>query len=198
MSWSLIPKLASPRISVFITIDSAEQEESLRICLELLPAGNYKNDTMLTTLHHFHFIVCCNSRIKYWNGDKNTIILTWYIQYGINNVFPPFYRWRVFRSVFLLPPDTVELVVFTSLCLHNYLRQSPSCTTYCPVGLVDSEQNGEVIPGSWRQESATEAFSPLAVPSTGHNATTDAKGMRKTFKDYFFDEGSVDWQWDMC
>ena len=49
--------MASPRISVFTTIDTAEQGESLRICLELLPVGNYNNDATLTTLHHLHFIV---------------------------------------------------------------------------------------------------------------------------------------------
>ena len=107
-------------------------------------------------------------------------------------------RWRVFRSVLLLPPDTIELLVFTALGLHNFLRQSSSCGTYCPVGLVDQEQDGQIIPGIWRQESPAEAFSPLNVPSTGHNASTDAKSVRETLKEYFFNEGSVDWQWDMC
>ena len=60
--------------------------------------------------------------------------------------------------------------------------------------MADYEQNGQVIPGSWRQESSTEAFNPLGVPSTGHNATTDAKAVWETVKDYFFNEGSVDWQ----
>lgn len=107
-------------------------------------------------------------------------------------------RWRVFRSVFLLPPDTIELLVFTALGLHNFLRQSSSCGTYCPVGLVDQEQDGQVIPGIWRQEPPAGAFSPLNVPSTGHNASMDAKSVRETLKEYFFSEGSVDWQWDMC
>ena len=107
-------------------------------------------------------------------------------------------RWRVFRSVLLLPPDTTELLVFTALGLHYFLRQSSSCGTYCPVGLVNQEQDGQVIPGILRQQSPAEAFSPLNVPSTGHNASMDAKSVRETIKEYFFNEGSVDWQWDMC
>lgn len=147
---------------------------------------------MLTTLHHLHFIVCnCNSKIKCRSVDKNTIILTWYIQYGINNVFPPFYRWRVFRSVFLLPPDTVKLVVFTSLCLHNYLCQNPSCTTYCPVGLADCEQNGQVIPGSWRQESSTEAFSPWLSHQQGIMQPLMPKQCRRLLKINFLMRGQL-------
>ena len=82
-------------------------------------------------------------------------------------------RWCVFRSVLLLPPDTMDLLVFTALGLHNFLRQSSSCGTYCPVVLVDQEQDGQVIPVLLCQESPAEAFSSVNVPSTGHNASMD-------------------------
>ena len=94
-------------------------------------------------------------------------------------------RWRVFRSVFLVPPDTVELIVFSTLGLHNYLRRSSSSSSYCPVGLAGREEDGHIIPGSWRQESSADGLAPLTVPSRGHNATFDAKAVRETFKDYF-------------
>lgn len=93
-------------------------------------------------------------------------------------------RWRVFRSALLLPPDSVELIVFTALVLHNYLWQSLSIGTYCPKGLIDRDQDGQVVPGTWRQESSAEAFTPLLVPPIGHNASTDAKSVRETLKDY--------------
>lgn len=90
----------------------------------------------------------------------------------------------------------MDLLAFTALGLHNFLRQSSSCGTYCPVVLVDQEQDGQVIPGILRQESPAEAFSPLNVPSTGHNASMDvSNGDREK---NFFNEGSVDWQWDVC
>ena len=39
-------------------------------------------------------------------------------------------RWRVFRSIILLPPSTIERLVLAALVLHNYLRQSQSRTIY--------------------------------------------------------------------
>ena len=108
-------------------------------------------------------------------------------------------RWRVFRSVLVLPPDTIQSLVMAALVLHNYLRRSSSRNTYCPTGLVDSEdRNGDVIHGTWRQDSTAESFLPLAVPPTGHNASNDAKLVREIFKEYFFNEGAVDWQWNLC
>ena len=108
-------------------------------------------------------------------------------------------RWRVFRSILVLPPDTIQSLVMAALVLHNYLRRSSSRNTYCPTGLVDSEdRNGDVIHGTWRQDSTAESFLPLAVPPTGHNASNDAKLVREIFKEYFFNEGAVDWQWNLC
>lgn len=107
-------------------------------------------------------------------------------------------RWRIFRPAILLPPDTVELIILSPLGLHNYLRRSSSSSTYTPVGLPDREDDGHLIPGSWCLESSADGFAPLAVPSTGHNASLDAKSVRETLKDYFFNEGSVDWQWILC
>ena len=39
-------------------------------------------------------------------------------------------------------------------------------------------------------------FLPLAVPTTGHNASKDAMLVRDTFKAYFVNESAVKWQWD--
>ena len=107
-------------------------------------------------------------------------------------------RWCIFRSALLSPPDTVKLIVFSTLGLNNYLHRRSSSSSYCPVGLADREEDGHILPGTWRQESSADGLAPLTVPSTGHNATLDAKEVRGTFKDYFFNEGSVDWQWDLC
>ena len=37
---------------------------------------------------------------------------------------------------------------------------------------------------------------PLAVPSTGHNASMNAKEVRDCLKDFFCNEGAVEWQWE--
>ena len=108
-------------------------------------------------------------------------------------------RWRVFRSVILLPPTTIEVMLMSTLTIHNFLRQSPSRSIYCPAGLLDLEnRSGDFIPGIWCNDSSANSVLPLPVPSTGHNASKDAKRVRETFKEYFCNEGAVDWQWDRC
>ena len=92
-------------------------------------------------------------------------------------------KWRVFRSIIVLPPSTIQSLIMAALVLHNYLQKSSSRTTYCPTGLLDSEDgNGNVVHGAWRQDSRAESFLPLAVPPTGHNASNDAKLFREIFK----------------
>ena len=86
------------------------------------------------------------------------------------------------------------------LTLHNFLRQGASKEIYCPSGLLDEEDpaTGAVRPGFWRQENNGQSLLSLTVPRSGHNASRDAKEIRDSFKDYFFCEGAVDWQWNMC
>ncbi|XP_046841836.1 uncharacterized protein LOC124435948 [Xenia sp. Carnegie-2017] len=87
-------------------------------------------------------------------------------------------RWRVFRSVLLLSPRAIEDLVLAAIILHNYLRKRTSYSIYCPVGITDNETSeGELIPG--------------------HNATTEAKNIRDNFKEYFCNEGAVEWQWNL-
>jgi len=107
-------------------------------------------------------------------------------------------RFRVFRTVLQLAPRTIESLVMTGLILHNYLRKSPSRNIYCPQGLIDSESDsGEVTNGLWRQDSPLDSFLPLSVPVNGHNASNYAKQVRDSFKDFFVNEGAVEWQWRM-
>ena len=90
-------------------------------------------------------------------------------------------------------------MVLTALILHNYLRSSSSRGVYCPAGTIDSESRvGELIYGLWRQDSAAQSLLLLTVTTTGHNATTDAKLVRETFKEYFCNEGAIAWQWQAC
>ena len=67
------------------------------------------------------------------------------------------------------------------------------------LGLSDSEsEDGKLVPGLWRQDSASESFLSLQLPSTGHNATTEAKRLREWFSEYFVNEGAIEWQWGRC
>jgi hypothetical protein len=84
---------------------------------------------------------------------------------------------------------------FTTICGKAFFPRH----LYCPVGLLDTEdRNGRFVQGLWRQESMSESLLPLSVSPTGHNASNNAKLVRETLKDYFFAEGSVDWQWNFC
>ncbi len=106
-------------------------------------------------------------------------------------------RWRIFRSVILLPPTTIKYLTMATLTIHNFLRQSDSKGTYCPSGLTDSVgKKGETVPGSWRSKNLVESMVPLTVPATGHNASKNAKEVRECLKDFFCNEGAVEWQWD--
>ena len=107
-------------------------------------------------------------------------------------------RWRVFRSVILLPQKTIETLILATLCVHNFLRRRRvTKNVYCPPGLaVRITSSGDVIPGDWRKNQPTDSLHALQVPATGHNATIDAKRVRETLKDYFFNEGAVEWQWN--
>ena len=97
-----------------------------------------------------------------------------------------------------LIPSSVESLVMAALVLHNYLKKSSSRNVYCPHGLLDTESSdGELTNGLWRQDGTSESFLPLSLPGTGHNATSDDKMIRDTFKDYFVNEGAVEWQWNM-
>ena len=107
-------------------------------------------------------------------------------------------EWHVIRSINLLPPESTVSLVMAILVLHNYLRKRISSkASYCPVGLVDMEDhNGGFVQRVWGQDSKSESLLPLSV--SGHSASNNAKLMRETLKDYFFAEGTVDWQFNFC
>ena len=109
-------------------------------------------------------------------------------------------RWRIFFTTINLEPKYVENVILSALALHNMLIKSPlSSNAYRPPSLADSVlENGEVLEGEWRNQVVVDSFYPLQIPRTGHNASTNAKAIRDSFKDYFVNEGAVEWQWKYC
>ena len=62
-------------------------------------------------------------------------------------------RFRVFLTTMALSPDKATIITLASIVLHNLLRQT-SRHSYTPEGYTDTfEEDGEVIPGSWREEA---------------------------------------------
>ena len=108
-------------------------------------------------------------------------------------------RWRVFRSVILLPPETIQAITMATLTMHNFLRKSQSKNIYCPIGITDAiDHNGDLSPGIWCNDQPVNSFISVQPPLRGHNACNNAKKVRDILKDYFCNEGAVDWQWNLC
>lgn len=106
-------------------------------------------------------------------------------------------RWRVFRSRITLAPDKVSILVLGAITLHNYLRSnSTTGKIYMPEDILDREDPvaGKLTPGTWHHDE-THSFWQDLPPCTTHNATFEAKEIRKEFNEYFMMEGALPWQW---
>lgn len=101
---------------------------------------------------------------------------------------------RILRKPFLLQPQKVETIVMTLVLLHNFLRRSSSCTVYTPQGSIDSEntENGEVIPGAWRNDTEGTSFHPLQI--IPRRSAANYKENREELAHYFLNEGKIPWQ----
>nr|CAI5834070.1 unnamed protein product [Callosobruchus analis]CAI5861674.1 unnamed protein product [Callosobruchus analis] len=100
---------------------------------------------------------------------------------------------RVLRKPLLLKPENAQLVVMACVHLHNYLRKSPTSKhLYCPDGALDSEENGQVILGTWRNDNQTSSlFNLRNVP---RKSSKSAQEIRNEFSTHFVGDGSVPWQ----
>ena len=104
-------------------------------------------------------------------------------------------RWRIFFTTINLEPKHVENIVLSALALHNMLIKNPA---YRPGNLADTLlEDDEVLEGEWRDTVATDSFYPLQIPRSVHNPSIAAK-KKDNFRDYFMNEGVVEWQWKYC
>ncbi|CAH2010515.1 unnamed protein product [Acanthoscelides obtectus] len=105
---------------------------------------------------------------------------------------------RVFRAPMLLQPDKVSKVAMTCALLHNFLRSSKdSSATYAPPGAIDTEQDGTIIPGTWRSD-VQNMTSFLPLKKIPRKAGREAQEIRKLFCGYFKTTGKVHWQDRYC
>lgn len=83
----------------------------------------------------------------------------------------------------------------TVICLHNFLRKSStSQAIYTPSTSFDSEQNGVLVEGNWRQDRDTQMISLIPIRNVPLRSTVNAKEIRDEFKEYFITNGCLDWQ----
>lgn len=88
--------------------------------------------------------------------------------------------------------STADKIVWAACSLHNWLGQTSA--SYMTRQAVDTEDlnTGEVIPGLWRSE-VEELTSVRNLGSNNYKKA--AEEVRSLYKAYFWNEGSVPWQW---
>ncbi|XP_044753817.1 protein ANTAGONIST OF LIKE HETEROCHROMATIN PROTEIN 1-like [Coccinella septempunctata] len=101
---------------------------------------------------------------------------------------------RVLRKPLLLKPEKATLIVMTVVCLHNFLRRSKTSKhLYSPVGSLDTEKEGELIPGTWRAEEK-ELASLLPLKNIPRRNKESVAAIRNEFAKYFKESGALTWQ----
>lgn len=96
---------------------------------------------------------------------------------------------RVLRKPMLLEPHTATKVVLANIYLYNYIRKNVS-NINIPPELFDRElENGEFIPGQWRNDVGLEPLA--AIPRRG---STNAKAIRSYLATHFITNDSIAWQ----
>lgn len=96
---------------------------------------------------------------------------------------------RVLRKPILLEPNNAELVVFTCIYLHIFLRKQEitnGCFSY------DVEKDGNINEGTWRQDNI-DMGSFTSLSRVGRKPTRTAEEIRLEFAKYFFSE-RLPWQ----
>ena len=101
-------------------------------------------------------------------------------------------RFRVFHTMISLKPESVIKVILACCSLHNFLMKK-SANAYAPPGSVDTDVNGEVQQGSWRNENIASKLQSL--PKTKQRCPKNAEEMRDLLCNYVNGPGAIPWQW---
>lgn len=102
-------------------------------------------------------------------------------------------QWRVFSKTIIGSIENIENIIKACVCLHNFLLKYAKNLYIAPT-LIDNEENGEIIQGTWR--TVTSNLTPLRQMGANVHRRT-AGEIRDIFKEYFNEEGAVAWQWDI-
>ena len=94
-------------------------------------------------------------------------------------------RWRVFRKPLLLQPRRATSITLAAITLHNWLRSETDAGQIQHLKDLTEDNGNHTEDNLW-----------LNLEDFGHhNATQEAKGIRKEFTEYVMKEGTVPWQW---
>lgn len=96
----------------------------------------------------------------------------------------------------LLDPKTATKIVLATIHLHNYLRKKPNTRSlYAPTGSLDIESNGELRPGTWRNEPKPTSL--LLLPCIPRKAGNYGKEIRSHLACHFVTNKEIPWQKDI-
>lgn len=102
------------------------------------------------------------------------------------------------RKPFELEPHKVNTIVLTMFVFHNLLlRRHSSRKVYAPSGTFDREEQGRIVPGSWRGEGDAQCTMLPLQTTNARNPPFATKDVRERFKQYFISgEKEVSWQYE--
>ncbi|KAJ8673866.1 hypothetical protein QAD02_005128 [Eretmocerus hayati] len=103
--------------------------------------------------------------------------------------------WRIFRKPILMDPVYVIKLVKATVCSHNWLRKSDE--DYIPHGLVDRDcGNGEMIPGTWRDENRNRATAFQNMLENDCNPNRIGIAVREMFCQLYNTSYALPWQYN--
>ena len=109
-------------------------------------------------------------------------------------------RFRIFHRPIIANIETVKSITKAIVALHNFLisfTNNTSTYSYCLERFVDQESRSGFISGEWRQDE-NNIFGMQDITKIGsNNYSKTAKEVRDLYKDYFNNEGAVEWQTDL-
>lgn len=111
-------------------------------------------------------------------------------------------RFRILRRPIICNYNKVVLITKAVVALHNFLMDFSSKNnnySYCPVNYVDRDtcSASGIIPGEWRKDNESISGMRDLMSVGSNNYSKNAASVRDEFKQYFNNEGTVDWQWDI-
>lgn len=99
---------------------------------------------------------------------------------------------RVLRKPMLLGPEIATKITLTTIYLHNFLRKRPSREIYTPPGIFDSERDGEIRSGKWRNDQPMTSLMPIRnIP---RRTSERPKNIRLHLANHFVLNDPLPWQ----
>ena len=105
----------------------------------------------------------------------------------------------VLRRPIIASPKKVVLITKAIVALHNFLISiTEDNYNYCPTNFVDQDGPNSMVSGEWKRDS-DDITGLVNIKRAGsfNNHSRNACQIRNEFKEYFCNQGAIDWQWDM-